>query len=700
MSGIGLYLLIVLALAVVVLTVRSLGGEAPWRVAVLVVLRLAAFASLLVAVVGLPRIVTRESTVPGELIVAVDDSQSMSLPVAAGKESRLDTARRVLAGLMGLSGGPGAPRLTTVAVGDGPVDAVPASGLQAKAERTDLRATLRELAVRHAPGEMVLVSDGADTRGVRAGELAGLVAGSGLKLTVVTVGEPHTPRDMSVGLLSAPRVVREGSRFELQATVRATGYGQTRIAGEMLRDGEKVRDVAAVARSGTAALKVRLTAGAPGRYWYTLRLPARDDEVTSANNSRSVLVRVVPDKPEVLLIGGAPSMEYAATKRVILGDESLRSRVYVRKTAPAGFWRDDGAPRQSSAAALRELGKTTAVILQDVPAAAVGSLAGPLRDFVRSGGGLLTTVGEQAAGGYPDSALADVLPGSVGAYVDELTGVQPAGGSGPLSEAIAQAGIPLSSLPTIRGRALVTPRQGAQVVLRAGGAPLLVAWQSGRGRVALLATDGLYRWAFSPRGGAEGERALATLWGAMLDWLTEVRDDRPVVAEFEREQYPVGTPARLIVQVTDESFQPVSGAQVVARLQPGGTRYPCTPLGDGRYEATIATPEPGALRVAVTASAGARRIGADEAATDVISAAAELLHSRPRPELLRRVAEASEGRSLRPEAVPAAAQSLAPAPRTVRRSTTVDRSRGAAMLVLVVLIWALDWSLRRRWYGG
>ena len=37
MSGIGLYLLIVLALAVVVLTVRSLGGEAPWRVAVLVI---------------------------------------------------------------------------------------------------------------------------------------------------------------------------------------------------------------------------------------------------------------------------------------------------------------------------------------------------------------------------------------------------------------------------------------------------------------------------------------------------------------------------------------------------------------------------------------------------------------------------------------------------------------------------------------
>ncbi len=700
MSGVGLYLLMLLALAVLVFTVRRLGGEVPWRVAVLVVLRLAAFASLLVAVVGLPRIVTRESTVPGELIVAVDDSQSMSLPVAAGKASRLDAARGVLEGLAGLSGIPGAPRLTTVAVGDGPVNPVDASGLQAKAERTDLRAALRELAVRHAPGEVVLLSDGADTRGVRAGELAALAAGSGLKLTAVPVGQPQTPRDVSVGLLSAPRVVREGSRFELRATVRATGYGQTRVAGELLRDGERVRGVEAVAKSGTAALRLDLTAGAPGRYRYTLRLPARDDEVTSANNSRSVLVRVVPDKPEVLLIGGGPSMEYAATKRIILADESLRSRVYVRKADPAGFWRDDGAPQKSSAGALRELGKTTAVILQDVPAAALGSLAAPLRDFVRSGGGLLVTVGERAAGGYPGTALAEMLPGNVGAYVDELVGVQPAGGGDPLSEAIAQAGIAFPALPTLRRRALVTPKQGSRVVLRAGGAPLLAAWQSGRGRVALLATDGLHRWVFSPRGGEAGERALAALWAAMVDWLTEVRDDRPVVAVYEREPYPVGTPARLIVQVTDESFRPVSGAQVVAQVQPEGARYPCTPLEDGRYEATIATPEPGALRVAVTASAGARRIGSDEAATDLIAAAAELLHSRPRPELLRRVAEAADGQSLSPEAVPAQAGHLAPAPTTVRRSTTVDRSRGAATLVLVVLIWALDWSLRRRWYGG
>jgi len=287
-------------------------------------------------------------------------------------------------------------------------------------------------------------------------------------------------------------------------------------------------------------------------------------------------------------------------------------------------------------------------------------------------------------------------------YVDELFGVQPSGGSGPLGGAVAAFAVPFSSLPTIRGKVLLgATKGGAEVVLRAGGAPLLVSWQVGRGKVALLGTDGLHRWTFSPRGAEEGEKAQQALWGAMVDWLTEVRDDRPVVAEFERDQYQMGTPARLLVQVTDPSFQPVTSAQVTAELQPArGVRVQCTPLDEGRYEALIATDSAGPLRVVVTASLRGKRLGTDSASTDVIPALAELLYSRPRPELLRRLAVATGGETMAPSALAAAADRLTPQPVEFHRQRTVDRARGPWMLLVVLALWTVDWALRRRWYGG
>ncbi len=240
-----------------------------------------------------------------------------------------------------------------------------------------------------------------------------------------------------------------------------------------------------------------------------------------------------------------------------------------------------------------------------------------------------------------------------------------------------------------------------------------------------------------------------------MDWLTEVRDDRPVVAEFDQESYSSGVPARLLVQVADRNGQPVDGASVEASLTIEGetarvravlekgavghgvsrrvrrgpvqgvspapwgpVAHDATPHGHGssvyqhnlrcaptagvpgRYEAAIATDQPGELTATVTVRVNGKRLGSDEAKADVEPAVTELLASRPSPELLSAIAEASGGRAVRAEQANGLAEIAAVKATVVerpsRRLPTRLPTREPWVLIALVILWTLDWGLRRR----
>lgn len=703
---IALLVILCLGAGALVFSLVRMRGERPARLALLAFLRIAALAALAVAWAGPARETTREMAVPGVAVVVMDTSQSMALAAGPEGETRqvvAEEAARRLVEEMTARGA--AVRVEWAGAAEGLEWAPDEQALAPIGRATDLRRALLGLAVeRHDAA--ALISDGADTEGARAATLKALTRAHGLRLATVGVGADEPPRDIAVDFVTAPRRVRAGSSFELAATVRAPGFEGEALRAEVLRDGTRVRDVSVTGTASAALLRVPLRAGAPGRYRYAVRVPPREGEASTANNMRSVLVQVIPDKPRVVVIAGAPSMEYAHLKRTLSADEGLDVRLLVRKAPGDVFWRDEGAPTRARFDAGAELARADAVVLQNLPLGGLGDFGARLARFVREGGGLAVLGGPALAeGGYDAPPPAEILPARVGGgeYVDEVFRPRRSEADDPLSRALRQAEIPFETLHTLRGRNVIAgAKAGAATPLQAAdGAPLLASWQVERGRALFLATDGIHRWVFNPSGDERGARAAATFWGTLVDWLTEVRDRRPVVAEFDRELYEAGAPARLLVQVTDASFQPVTGATVVAEvLAPAGAgRATCAPVeGDaGRYEAVIAAEREGPLKVRVTARHNGRELGADRAEATVKAVLRELADGRPDLRLLRVLGEAGGGGHASAQRAADLAPAARPQPHTVQRVAHDIPARGPAMLAFLIMIWALDWGLRRRW---
>ncbi len=132
-----------------------------------------------------------------------------------------------------------------------------------------------------------------------------------------------------------------------------------------------------------------------------------------------------------------------------------------------------------------------------------------------------------------------------------------------------------------------TPKPGAVVLaeMNAGGRkmPMLITENYGRGRTAVLATSGTWRWQMASRSAIRRHDAF---WRQLLRWLVT---DTPgnVVASVPSQMLFDDGRVRISADVRDKEYQPAADAQVEAHiLGPGGTAAPVE-----------MTPDPGHARV-------------------------------------------------------------------------------------------------------
>ena len=173
----------------------------------------------------------------------------------------------------------------------------------------------------------------------------------------------------------------------------------------------------------------------------------------------------------------------------------------------------------------KELFSYNTVVLSDVNYKAVGDIGFEMIcDYVEQGGRLLVIGGPYAFGNgeFEDTRFLDVLPVELSGPFDlkwagkgKSWNLEPARKDDPLLK-----GVPFDQKPKVFWRHVVTPKPGAEVVLTAGGQPVLILGKYGQGKVAVLT--------LSPTGiGAKGEKAWWDWagWGPLVKniftWLNE-----------------------------------------------------------------------------------------------------------------------------------------------------------------------------------
>jgi len=438
----------------------------------------------------------------GTVVVLVDDSMSMGMVdrgTTLGSRAR-EAARELVEELpegtriglvrLGTRGERVLPLLTT----DGRAVLEAISSLETGNGSTDLAGGLHEARglLEGEPGEIHVFTDGAGPTVVERaqGELALLLE---REITVV----PHVVEAKSPGNLSVSRVEYGEGLEGGTLTVQVMNHGGQAMEAPCtvgLPGGTEITVFVQLEANASSTEQFTVPPEVPGGIaWARIE----DSQLPADNTHFFHLPRVGASR--VLVVDGDP------------GTTPIRSEVYFleRALAPWGSLRGGVLPEVISPAGLVHLDSEVHQVVFLANLSDPGPYAAGLVDFVRAGGGLVISGGENVTSSRYNGSLRDLLPSPL-RRVRNLVGLDATGGV-PL--ALPDVDIPLFSTFTRAGRAdlaKMTARrvltlepfsesEGLRTLARwEGGMAALVERKVGRGKVLLWTSTLDLEWGSAP----------------------------------------------------------------------------------------------------------------------------------------------------------------------------------------------------------
>lgn len=635
--------------------------------------------------------------IPDRLLVLVDDSASMGLPLAPeppgapkGKgPTRQSAAFGHLSTFLEAAEG---FRITTLRAGDRP--APHRAGDPPRAGLTDLAAAmLPPDGSGQAPDAILLLSDGRVTKGMSAEALAARVPAP---VYAWPAGSPLSLSDLALDAIVHDPEVYTGEEVPVRLYLRRRDVAADR-AEVTLADGKGTVLDRGVARfepgSTETALTLRFRPDAPGETVLSAECAPLPGEDLTVNNRRHSVVAVSRRELTALLVSTHPRPDALMLKRLL----AARRGVTLRALTLAGgrlIDEADGAPVDPASLDLSQ----TRLLLLDQPdgRALPKALLDAVATRVRAGAGLLVTGGPRlfAEGG----ALAALLP-CPGPY-PYLPGPTPihltdAGAAHPVAQ-LSRAGdlnrLIFGDLPPLLGRAQSgRPRPGTLTLLAAGkdGPPLLALGRAGAGKVALLLADGLHaallRPALLARSREHAETLLARLFAHLASTDEEkfrLRVARPVLATGEATRLFVDAPGRGPVKIVVRD-----GAGRVAL-----ERTVAVPPGESSARDEFTLEKSGAYTLEATSGRET-----SSARLFVEPPAEEFRDPNPDREALALLAGRSGGLLLDDATVSQAARLIARKNRTEPVARAVPLYDFPPLFFLLLLLLTVEWGVRKLW---
>jgi len=152
----------------------------------------------------------------------------------------------------------------------------------------------------------------------------------------LAVGDTVSKKDLRLTGLTYNRVAFSGNKFPVEAEIGFEGYAGGAATVE-LREGSRLLDSRRVGLPGgrrRARATFQITAPAPGKRRYEVRVVPQPGEFTALNNARTAFVEIVKGKLRVLLAGAAPHPDLKALRAAILANDNFDLTLALPGVAP------------------------------------------------------------------------------------------------------------------------------------------------------------------------------------------------------------------------------------------------------------------------------------------------------------------------------------------------------------------------------
>jgi hypothetical protein len=250
------------------------------------------------------------------VVLAVDNSQSVALFTPQPALGQLTAGLPQLASALRDKGFRVETRTLTKAT-------TAPDSVRFTASRTDLNRLLsdsREANAERNLAGVVLVSDGLVNQGQEP-----QFSEFNFPIFSVALGDTIAKKDLRLTDLVYNRVAFSGNKFPLETEFGYEGYAGGAATVEVREGGRIVESRRVALPAGRQRIKTtfQLTAPAPGKRRYEVRVLPQAGEFTTLNNARTAFIEIVKGKLRVLLAGAAPHPDLKALRAAILANNNF-----------------------------------------------------------------------------------------------------------------------------------------------------------------------------------------------------------------------------------------------------------------------------------------------------------------------------------------------------------------------------------------
>jgi uncharacterized membrane protein len=586
-------------------------------------------------------------------------------------------------------------------------------------------------------GAVVLLSDGADNSGGIDLETISEIRRQRIPVHTIGFGREKMAHDIEITDVELDQRALPDSRLAATVHLHQNGYAGQKVRVNIRESGKTLasQEITLKADGVEQVEQVLFNVGPAGVKTVETSIDPLPNEENAKNNHLTRLINVDKRTPRILFFDGEPRWEFKFLKRAVEDDRNIDLFTMVRTTENKiyrqGNCPDQNKPTAESECKFLEDGFPTRVEdLFGFDGLILGSVDAPylkpqqqdlIRQFVdRRGGGLLFLGGKDslADGGWAQSQLRDLLPTTLPAVEKGKKTFFRVGADVELTKPGTESLITRieedpkknverwKKLPYIMnfqdpGQAKPGATILANAIPREGGGgrvPLLIIQPFGRGRTAIFATGGSWRWQMLQ---PVSDMSHETFYRQLLRWLVS-DTPRRVVGSTPRQLLADETGVKLRAEVRDTTYLPAGDATVEAHITgPGGITASVDmrpePLEQGVYSGEWTTPEPGSYLVDIEAKHGAEDLGHDMLTFRREDGVAENFHVEQNKELLEKLSSETGGRYYKPGDASRLGKDINYSEAGITVRETRDLWDMPAIFLAIVLLRTAEWLLRRKW---
>ncbi len=577
-------------------------------------------------------------------------------------------------------------------------------------------------------GAIILYSDGAYTSASNPIYSAEKL---GIPVYAVGLGDSTEIRDVALSEIFTNEVATINVAQPVDVTIHSVGAKSgDRVMVSLFAEGEKIGEEAVSLKEGTSdyTLTFSFLPKKEGIVKLTAKVTPSDPamDATKKNNIRISYVNVLKNKFRIILFAGSPSSDVSFVRDYFEGRKEIEFISYVQKQG-AEFYEGNPTAEKVKDADL--------VILIGFP---IASTSNESIALIRK-----LLVGESRPMLFIPSRTLDLdkLRSLEDAMPFSLKGAKASSNELKVSAALTadKKDNPIfrakseqtsqtkweSLAPLIKTETHFAAKPESDVLADATvqgvklGEPLVISRTVGKSRQIAFTGYGLWQWKLTSFGRerafaslsrkkdsvAIGESALDIFLGNSTRWLVTHDDQKRVRIAPTRKLYDAGEKIEFTAQIYDESFIPLDGAIVTAKIIGGNLSSPIAltlePLSNGRYSAKL--PQglaAGDYTYSGEAKTDAKLIGADGGRFNVGDYSPEFAEPRMRSDILRALAERTGGKFYTPETAASIMKDIEASSnfhaKKLEEKKDYEGRNMWQLLILAVMFFSTEWFIRKR----